>query len=187
MGKSNSCRRLAPEPLQRMAFVRKRLHKIDFVGKHLRGIEFSSKTAGSFFANRLCVDVFAWNVDKDRVSSKKPQVRFREFKSVSIFGLETSTETEFRQQTSTQNWFLRQSRRRLRRKSNLCRGFRVKRRHKSDFPPKPLASFWEIGSVSKFQRKNVNKVWILPKNISGKGILPVALGTVAAWDFGRRS
>ena len=69
----------------RLAFPGERLHKFDFSGKRLHGIEFASKTAGSFFANRVYVEVFAWNFNTDRISSRKSQVAFREIEFVSTF------------------------------------------------------------------------------------------------------
>ena len=48
-------------------------------------MRFVNKTAGSHFANRFCVEVFARNVYTEWSFSAKPQVRFWEIKSVSTF------------------------------------------------------------------------------------------------------
>ena len=121
------------------SFWPKRRHKSEFVGKRLHGIELLSKTAGNLRANRFCVEVFAENVDTDRVSLKKPQVGFREIDSLSKFRSKTSTESGFcrqtstwmglRLKTSTKSGDRRQNRRPITRKSILCRGFLAKRRH----------------------------------------------------------
>ena len=48
-------------------------------------MRFVNKTAGSHFANRFCVEVFARNVYTEWSFTAKPQVRFWEIKSVSTF------------------------------------------------------------------------------------------------------
>ena len=121
-------------------------------------MEFPSKTADSFSGNRFFVEVSARNIYTKWVSSRKSQVAPQEIKSVSMFGLETSTETEFAQETSAGIGFFQQNRRWFQRRSNLCRGFRPKRLHKAVFPKKPQVAFWEIEFVSTFRPKTLAEI-----------------------------
>ena len=125
------------------SFVKERRQKSKLLQEPRHRIDFLNGIVGQPRRNQICVGVWGQNVDTKRVSSKKrrqkfdlqenlntervslgkPQVSFSKIKSVSKFGRETST----------QNRPPQQNRRSAFGKSNLCRRFRRKPRHKTEF------------------------------------------------------
>ena len=167
-----------------------------FRWKRQHRLDFADKTAGRVLGNRFFVDVrpqnldanrvSPGNVDRDLISSEKPQVAPEQINPVLRFRLETSTQTGFREQNRRSHIW----------KPILCRRFRLEPLQKRDFAgkhlhgmglpeetaddagenricvevfnenvninrtsrTKPQAAFWEIGSLSTFGPKTSTRI-----------------------------